>query len=235
MIERSAVVQQVLNLFEQPDYLEIGVDQGKSFQSLSAARKVAVDPAFKFVPPPNTRFVEYHSVISDEYFASYCPIGRSFDVVYIDGLHTFEQTLRDLLNAALRLTPDGVIIVDDVLPVSYHSAIPSLDQAFQVRDHLAAGNPALKADNTWMGDVYKLAFFIQTFMQQFSYATVQENHGQLIVWPSVRPIADVGQRSVLDIALLTFADTVLKRQVFRITPLQVIIEAIRTSRTARIT
>jgi hypothetical protein len=29
----------------------------------------------------------------------------SYDVVYIDGLHAFEQTLRDLLNAVSRLNP----------------------------------------------------------------------------------------------------------------------------------
>jgi hypothetical protein len=212
--------------------LEIGVDQGGTFGRLSAAYKVAVDPNFKFVPPPNTHAVEYHSVISDEYFASHCPAGKFFDVVYVDGLHTFEQTLRDLLNAVPRLTRNGVVIIDDILPASYHSAMPSLAEAFQVRDHLAGGDPDRKADNTWMGDVYKLAFFVQTFMQQFSYATVQENHGQLIIWPSVRPITTVVERSILDVALLGFSDTILKRSVFQIQPFKTILDDIRASRVA---
>ncbi len=234
MIDRSAVVQQVLDLFPDPVYLEIGVDHGQTFHSLSAARKTAVDPNFKFVPVANTASVDYHAVTSDEYFARFCPADKFFDVVYVDGLHIFEQTLRDLLNAALRLRPGGVIVIDDIVPASYQSAMPVIDEAFRVRDYLATDHPSLKNDNTWMGDVYKLAFFVQTFMQQFSYATVQENHGQLVLWQSVRPVEAVIQRSMLDIALLGFADTVLKRSVFQIRPFEEIIASIRTIKNATI-
>ena len=230
MIDRSSVIQQVLNLFDQPSYLEIGVDYGQTFGALSAAHKTAVDPDFKFLPPDTTTDVEFHRVTSDEYFARFCPAGRRFDVVYIDGLHIFEQVLRDLLNAALRLTAGGVIIIDDILPASYQSAMPQINEAFQVRDQLALDHPSLKNDNTWMGDVYKLAFFIETFMQQLSYATVQENHGQLIVWQSVRPVEAIVRRSMRDVAMLEFADTVLRRSVFQIQPIADIMGDIRIAR-----
>ena len=58
MIERSAAVQQMLALFERLSYLEIGVDRGETFDRLSAAHKVAVDPRFKFVPLPSTTAME---------------------------------------------------------------------------------------------------------------------------------------------------------------------------------
>ena len=234
MIERSAVVQQILNLFPDPVYLEIGVDHGQTFHSLLAGRKTAVDPNFKFVPAANTTSVEYYAATSDEYFAKFCPADKFFNVVYIDGLHIFEQTLRDLLNATLKLRSGGVIIIDDIVPVSYQAAMPLIDEAFRVRDYLANDHPSLRNDNTWMGDVYKLAFFVQTFMQQFSYATVQENHGQLVLWQSVRPVEAVVQRSMLDIALLNFVDTVLKRSVFQIRPFNEIVASIRTLRDATI-
>ena len=230
MINRSAVIQQVLDLFDQPSYLEIGVDHGQTFGALSAAHKTAVDPDFKFIPPDNTATIEFCRATSDEYFAKFCPTGRYFDVVYIDGLHIFEQVLRDLLNAALRLAPGGVIIIDDILPASYQSAMPLINEAFQVRDRLALDHPSLRNDNTWMGDVYKLAFFIETFMQQLSYATVQENHGQLIVWSSVRPVPALIPRSMRDIAMLEFADTVLRRSVFQIRPIHDIIQDIRIAK-----
>ena len=232
MIGRSAVVQQVLDLFPDPVYLEIGVDHGQTFHSVSAARKTAVDPNFKFVPDADTALVDYHAVTSNEYFATFCPADKFFDVVYIDGLHIFEQTLRDLLNAALRLRPGGVIVIDDIVPASYQSAMPLIDEAFRVRDYLANDHPSLRNDNTWMGDVYKLAFFVQTFMQQYSYATVQENHGQLVLWQSARPVEAIVQRSMLDIALLGFADTVLKRSVFQIQPFNEILSSIRTIKDA---
>ena len=230
MISRSAVVQEMLNLFDQPSYLEIGVDYGQTFGALSATYKTAVDPDFKFTPPDNTANVEFYRATSDEYFASFCPVGKYFDVVYVDGLHIFEQVLRDLLNAALRLTRGGVIIIDDILPASYQSAMPLINEAFQVRDQLALDHPSLKNDNTWMGDVYKLAFFIETFMQQFSYATVQENHGQLIVWSSVRPVPALIPRNIHDVANLEFADTVLKRSVFQIRPIQDIVQEVRAAK-----
>ena len=81
-----------------------------------------------------------------------------------------------------------------------------------------------------MGDVYKVAFFIETFLQQLSYATVLENHGQLILWQSPRPAESIARRTMLDVALLNFADTVLQRQVFRIQPFEAILDKIQASR-----
>ena len=231
MVDRSAVVQEVLDLFERPSYLEIGVDAGDTFRFVSAAYKAAVDPDFKFEPPPNTAGVAYFPMTSDEFFADCGPARRRFDVVYVDGLHTFEQTLRDVMNALLVLNRGGVVIVDDIIPLSFHAALSSLDEAFQVRDHLAASQPSLTGDNTWMGDVYKVAFFIETFLQQLSYATVLENHGQLILWQSPRPAESIGRRTMLDVALLNFADTVLQRRVFRIQPFAAILDEIQASKT----
>ncbi|NEP71306.1 MAG: class I SAM-dependent methyltransferase [Okeania sp. SIO2G4] len=34
-------------------------------------------------------------VSSDEFFRSYAKEFESFDLIYLDGLHTFEQTFRD--------------------------------------------------------------------------------------------------------------------------------------------
>jgi hypothetical protein len=227
MLTRPAIVQALLDLFPEPSYLEIGVDSGHSLGLISASHTVAVDPNLKFVPPPDASTVEYHAIGSDDYFASHCPAGKSFDVVFLDGQHTFEQTLRDLLNAVLRLSDGGVIVVDDILPVSYHASLPKLNEAFQLRDHLAPHVPAHRADNTWMGDVYKLAFFVQTFMQQLSYATVQETQGPLVLWKSVRPGPPIPDRTMLDIALLNFSDTVLKRSAFRILPFDSILDEIQ--------
>ena len=47
-----------------------------------------------------------------------------FDVIYLDGLHTVEQTLRDLLNALPHLQPQGVIVIDDVRPPTDLAAHP---------------------------------------------------------------------------------------------------------------
>ena len=43
---------------------------------------------------------------------------HSLDLVYLDGLHTFEQTYRDLCNTLMHAHPATVILVDDTVPTS---------------------------------------------------------------------------------------------------------------------
>ena len=228
-MERYQVIQTILGLFAAPRYLEIGVDAGETFRNLQAAAKVAVDPAFKFSVPTNVpgSGVAYHQVTSDEFFAA-SHIRSKFDVVYIDGLHTFEQVLRDMLNAIEFLSPLGVVIIDDITPNSYHAALPSLTEAFQVRDYVRAWHPELLDDATWMGDVYKVAFFVKTFMQQFDFATVVENHGQLLMWRRPREPEELGRSTVRDLAAVEFKDIVLQRHVFNHMPFSDIATCIRS-------
>ena len=230
-LSRAEVVQAILNLFDQPGYLEIGVNQGETFLKLQARRKVAVDPEFLFAAEnifTSTRTEEYHEVTSDSYFGTIVTQADKFDVIYIDGLHTFEQTLRDLLNAILVLTPHGVIIVDDVIPNSYHAALPDLDESVAVRLHVGEDNPAILEDGSWMGNVYKIPFFADSFLQQFSFATVRENHGQLVMWRKNR--AAVIERSYEAVGRLEFKDTILQNAVFKRDSLKQIIDQIKKDR-----
>jgi hypothetical protein len=118
-VTRPQVLQAILDLYREPQYLEIGVSRGDTFHALRAHRKVAVDPRFRFdVVEARQQHpeVHYYPVTSDAYFASIVAPSDRFDVIYLDGLHTSDQTLRDLLNAICYLTHDGTIIIDDVVP-----------------------------------------------------------------------------------------------------------------------
>jgi hypothetical protein len=120
-ISRSGVVQAILNLFEEPDYLEVGVNQGKTFNALRARTKVAVDPKFLFDHQKVASTVSgtsFWETTSDDYFGRIAGRDAEFDVIYLDGLHTSEQTIRDLVNAFSFLKPGGVIVIDDVFPCS---------------------------------------------------------------------------------------------------------------------
>lgn len=66
---------------------------------------------------------------SDTYFSSLAP-EVTFDIVFLDGLHTFEQTKADLFNA-LRHVPRGVILIDDTVPEDETAALHDLDEARQ--------------------------------------------------------------------------------------------------------
>lgn len=224
-VSRVQVVQAALDLFTAPTYLEVGVNQGKTFNALGAETKVAVDPRFLFdykeiaATVPGTSF---HEITSDEYFGTIATRETQFDVIYLDGLHTAEQTVRDLINAITLLSPQGVIVIDDVFPNSYAASLPDRGDTRRVRK--ATGDTA----GAWMGDVFRLVYFVETFCQQFSYATVSNNHGQLVMWRQARE--EVPARLIETVARKEYKDVLLEQDTFRLMPLSAIVAQIEASR-----
>jgi hypothetical protein len=222
---RHEVVQGLLALFEAPRYLEIGVAKGVTFHAVRAAEKVAVDPRFGFDVAEAARAnptARYFQVTSDHYFGRIVGTDERFDVIYLDGLHTAEQTLRDLLNALEFLKPDGIIVIDDVKPVTALAAIPDRATFARVRAYLGSREKA------WMGDVYKVVWFIDTFLQQLSWRTVAENHGQAVVWRKRR--GEVRPRTIQEVGLTSFEQFVADIDTLRIAPYAEIVAAVRTGR-----
>lgn len=212
VVPRHNVLRRLTNLYEEARYLEIGVCEGATFNLVPAARKVAVDPEFRFDHERAARSggpgVEYHQVTSDEYFASRVDPGEQFDVIYLDGLHVFEQTLRDLMNALAHLQPRGVVVVDDTRPPTYLASLPDRDNFFAVRRWMGID------DQRWMGDVVKVVWFVEAFCPQLSFRTISNNHGQTVLWRHRR--AEVPQRSMGEVDGLTFERLVLDEHVLRL-------------------
>lgn len=205
-------MQALLDLYEAPRYLEIGVQTGKCFRAVRAARKVGVDPTFQFdweAYEAETKGCSLPPLRSDTFFGEVAGIDDVFDVIFLDGFHTAEQTLRDFNSAVMHLTPKGIVVIDDVVPTSYAASLPDPAAAARVRE--AAG----EAGNSWMGDVYRLVFFIDSFHQAFSYRTVTDHHGQLIAWRASRPAAEVTPRAIADIGRLSYADSLAEDAPYR--------------------
>lgn len=222
-MRRDEVIQSYLNLFHEPNYLEIGVLQGETFHRIQAANKIAVDPKFEIEPDRREPMSDYIELTSDQYFDCIARNARLFDVIYLDGLHTFEQTLRDLMNAINFLRRDGVIVIDDIMPTSYHSSLPDPEEAVAIRTAIQS------TDYNWMGDVYRLVHFIQSFLPRFDYATVADNHGQIVMWRGTRDAGLFVERRVEDIARLEFRQILLQRQAFNILPNAEIVRRVRHS------
>ncbi len=223
-LARHAILQQLVGCYDQARYLEVGVSRAVTFHRVPAAVKVAVDPVFEFdVDERRARHPEatYHQVTSDDYFARVIDPAQQFDVIYLDGLHTLEQTLRDLMNALHHLQPDGVIVIDDTRPPTYLASLPGRQNFFDVRSFLD-----LDDQKAWMGDVYRLVYFIETFCPHLSFATIADNHGQSVVWRSRR--ADVPDRLLRDVAELSFEDLVLQHDHLRLAPFADILTTLRT-------
>jgi hypothetical protein len=224
-LARNEVVQGVLDLFDGPAYLEVGVSRGNTFHAVTAARKVAVDPRFRFDPDEAARqdpTATYHLVTSDAYFGEIVDEAERFEAIYLDGMHTFEQTLRDFTNALAFLAPGGVVVIDDVRPASYLASISDIAEHRRLKAAVKGSKGA------WMGDVYRLVYFIDTFFQQITYRTVAENHGQLVAWRGRRDA--VPERTVEEVARLPYERSVLDEEVFRRMPLADILAEIRSAR-----
>lgn len=217
-MERPIILQKIFSLFPAVKYLEIGVSTGATFHEVKAEKKYAVDPNFLFEIPVTSASdaTQYFPMTSDLFFERYRE-EEKFQVIYIDGLHTFEQTLRDLLNATQVLAPGGVIVIDDTVPTSYEASLPNSDVCFEIRRLVNNG------DSAWMGDVYKLAFFIQSFIQQFEYRTISDNHGQIVMWHQPRLESELIHRNILEISQYEYSDTITRRKNFRFASVEDII------------
>lgn len=219
---RSAVLRRICALYDEPRYLEVGVSMGVTFKRVLATRRVAVDPMFRFDAAQYARTeagVECHEVTSDEYFARIVGAGEQFDVIYLDGLHTFEQTLRDLTNALHHLQPRGVILIDDTRPTTYQSSLPDHDDFVAVRSYFGS------TGQQWMGDVWKLVFFIETFFPSLSYRTITNNHGQTLVWRARREAVPRG--SVGEVDGLEFEHMVRQHSSLRLARLAIALKELR--------
>ena len=228
---RSEIVQRLLDLFVAPHYLEIGVHEGVTFRPLRAAKKVAVDPEFLFdtkaaVVSDGTT-INYHQMTSDDYFGRVADPDSPFDVIFLDGLHTFDQTLRDLMNALLVLNRRGIIVVDDVIPNSYQASLANPADVGEVRAYMAAQDPRLLGDQAWMGDVFKIPFYVQSYMQQFTYATTAEHDAQSIIWRQPRDAGTFPLRTMREISCFELKDLVRHRMEMNVMPIDAIITAIR--------
>ena len=194
-------------------YLEIGVFRGKTFNALDFERKVAVDPRFQFdVADYQREGIEFHQMPSDQYFTRH-GLSRTFDIIFLDGLHTFQQTLRDFCNSLACAHDQTVWLIDDVLPVDVYSAWPNQTEALKFRRQAGGEGWA------WHGDVYKVVFAIHDFFPMYSYVTLGgRGNSQAIVWKAPRvdftPIFD----SIEAIERLSYFDLLKRQEILKVRP-----------------
>lgn len=173
-ITRTTVVQRYIDASNAKRYLEIGVEQGINFFQIEAGSKFAVDPEFKI--PGGARDFDGHcffEMTSDAFFAAPPQelVEFGIDVALVDGLHTYEQSLRDVENCLRHLRPGGLIVMHDCLPASAVEAAPSLEAARAM--------PGFR--NAWTGDVYKAVAHLRATHPDLFVAVIDEDHGVGIV------------------------------------------------------
>ena len=188
-------------------YLEIGVAKGSTFFAVEADQKHAVDPRFRFDPTNRRAFSneKYHPITSDQYFHASLGHERPFDLIFLDGLHTYSQTLRDFLASQALAHSRTIWLIDDTVPSDPIAADPDLRRVQAARRAEDCAD-----DQTWMGDVFKVVAFIDAFCPQYTCLTL-EGHGQTVVLPLPKPTHNGCFSSVEAIEKLTYVDVLLLR------------------------
>jgi hypothetical protein len=151
-------------------YLEIGVDEGATLLGIQAAERTGVDPhfAFDWHNWHGREGIALHECRSDAFFASLTP-ETQYDLIFVDGLHTFEQTYRDLLQALRHSHPRTVIAIDDTVPCDVFSTCRDMDEALRLRRQ-----GGLPDDARWHGDTYKVVPLLTAFHPDLQLLTLMD-------------------------------------------------------------
>lgn len=150
---RSQLINTIIRKHGYKTYLEIGVNTprqpGYNWKNIDISLKHGVDPAEKV----NAMF----KMTSDEFFARH--VSMKYDIIFVDGLHIFDQAYRDIMNSLKWLTEGGTIVVHDCNPLSESTQHP------------------IHTPGIWLGDVWKAILKLRMERSDLSIYTVDTDFG----------------------------------------------------------
>jgi hypothetical protein len=99
----------------------------------------------------------------------------TLDVVFVDGLHTYQQALKDVNNSLINLNEKGVIIIHDCNPPHEAAAYPA-----DSYDHAASLSlPGWTGE--WCGDVWKTICYLRSHRNDLKIFVLDCDYGLGIV------------------------------------------------------
>ena len=147
---RTQIIQKIINQQKYKSYLEIGCDNDENFSKIIVDKKTGIDP----LKGGTLRMT------SDKFFEKN---NKNFDLIFLDGLHTYEQTIKDIDNSIRFLNVNGVILIHDCLPTKiWNQIVP------RIYGH-------------WNGDVWKAIVHSRTYDHADTYTCVAD-HGIGIIF-----------------------------------------------------
>tara|TARA_B110000211_G_C13934960_1_gene488904 strand:+ start:75 stop:749 length:675 start_codon:yes stop_codon:yes gene_type:complete len=177
---RTEIIKKIINHKNYKSYLEIGCDLDENFLRINLTDKIGVDP----------KSGGTHRMTSDEFFFNN---KKKFDLIYIDGLHTYEQTINDIKNSLNFLNEDGIILLHDCLPKKiWNQVVP------RIYGH-------------WNGDVWKAIVEART-MKNLDTFTIIADHGLGLI--RKKKNSNILKDQISDFKKLKFADYYKKHQAY---------------------
>ena len=137
-----AILSSFQDSLRPESYVEIGVATGDSLAlAKPGTRSVGIDPMPRINNTIESR-AKIYPITTDDFFELYNlfeELGTSrLALAFIDGLHLFEQALKDFINLERYADKDTVILIHDCLPITRRAAARERTTFF------------------WCGDVWKV-------------------------------------------------------------------------------
>lgn len=191
-MNRIKIVQALIQRLKAKTYLEIGVSRGHAFLSVTCPRKIGVDPKnilgrrdvewgleakkvyCKIKSVMGWERPQFFEMTSDEFFEKHASQEFAIDkidVVLIDGLHTYDQALRDVQNSLKYLADGGVIVMHDCNPTTPAMAVPALS----IEE--AAAMKVEGWDWLWCGDTWKTIVHLRSLCRDLDVAVLDCDMG----------------------------------------------------------
>lgn len=146
---RTDLIQGLIEKNKFQSYLEIGCDHNQNFSRIKINKKVGVDPK---------RGGTFRGT-SNQFFNQ---TKKTFDIIFIDGLHTEEQVLTDIENSLKHLNKNGILLLHDCIPTSFlEQYVPRIQEY-------------------WTGSVWKAIVKVRQ-LSHIDTATVIADHGVGII------------------------------------------------------
>jgi hypothetical protein len=174
-VHRKEIINKIIELKAFKNYLEIGCDRNELFSKVLIQNKIGVDPYNGGT----------HRMTSNFFFDLN---EKKFDLIFIDGLHTYEQSLKDIQNSLTTLNENGFILVHDCFPLTY------FDQAVP------------RAQRKWNGDVWKAITEIRTLEHLDTYVGAFDNGIGLIIKRKNRKILKINTKLFKNIRYKEYYD-----------------------------
>jgi hypothetical protein len=210
---RIKAVQRALDGRSNPVYLEIGVSKGQAFRRISADVKIAVDPVFRLsartreLADAKGRSTHYFETTSDNFFQTETAFleQHPVDVALIDGLHTYEQVVRDVEYTVRYLKDDGVIFLHDCNP-----ALELIGRRAETWEDFVAQQKGPLVIGIWSGDVWKSIVYLRSMRDDLRVAVLKCDTGVGVVRKGA-PESRLAY-SPAEIEALTYADLAADRK-----------------------
>ena len=177
---RTLILKEIIKYKSYNSYLEIGCDQDENFSKISIKNKIGVDP----------KSGGTHRMTSDIFFLNNT---QTYDLIYIDGLHTYEQTIKDIKNSLKCLNQNGTIVLHDCLPKKiWNQIVP------RMHGH-------------WNGDVWKAIVEARTW-KNINTFTIIADHGLGVI--QKKDNSNILLEEIDDYKKLKFKDYYIKHKEF---------------------